>query len=884
MSDYEQLEVEKRWQDRWEELGLYHFDPGSDAPVYSIDNPPRYASGGLHVGHAAHYTHIDFVARYKRMCGHNVFFPLCFDVNGIPIEERVEKKHGITRMDIDRHDFIKLCEEFAEANIGEMTRQFKILGESMDPTVYYQTNAEYYRRLTQISFIKMFDKGLVYKGSYPINWCPRCMTALADAEVEYEGRTSKLNFVNFDLDGEPLQIATTRPELIATCQLMAVNPDDPRAEQLAGKKATTPIYGKEVSIIKDDKVAMDFGTGVVMICSIGDKDDLEWIQKYKLALDIAIDEQGRMNELGGPIAGMPIPEAKAKMIELLAEEGHLVKQEDTEQNVGTCWRCHAPVEFIVTPQWFVKTIDFKEMVLRASDEMDWFPKFMEIRLKEWVNSLEWDWVVSRQRYFATPIPLWECEECGEVVLPTEDACYIDPTKDAPPVESCPKCSGKLVGCEDVFDTWMDSSISPLYNTFWQRDEALFNRIYPMSLRPQAHDIIRTWAFYTILRCSLVTGDKPFTEIMMDGFILSEDGTPMHASKGNVIDPLEVLEKHGADPLRYYAANCALGEDNSFRRKDITRGERLIRKVLNLSRFIGGALDRTGIYELGDADRHMPDAANLSAVDAWILSRLNSTIEGCTDAMGEFRFDRTLRAVEQFLWHDVADNYIELVKHRTYPEDDSDDVSDMMVGHILYLVGSGSVKLMAPFLPHITEEVYHDHYKRIEGTESVHIAPWPKAVSVDLPDDLVNKGEMIMEIVRGIRRWKSDNGIALNKPISKVVLVGPAAAGLAGYEEEITRPGSIGSLDIVDDVDLVRKAVSAKPVHSEIGPKFKGNAKVVIAAINSTDPQGIEDGATVEVEGETIVLKEFVEIDHSLTRDGQPVEAVKVGEITVLIEA
>ncbi|HEC82620.1 MAG TPA: valine--tRNA ligase, partial [Thermoplasmatales archaeon] len=572
MSSYKPIEVEQKWQRKWQEMKIYRFDRDSDKKVYSIDNPPRYASGALHIGHAVHYTHIDFVARYKRMRGYNVFFPLCFDVNGIPIEERVERKYGITRKDIERHEFIKLCEKFAEENIDEMIHQFMVLGESMDDSIFYRTDAEYYRRITQISFIKLYKKGYVYQGEFPVNWCPRCMTAMADAEIEHVERQTILNTIKFyfssekngigngigiknDEKGGYIEIATTRPEMLSTCQIVAIHPDDERAVELAGKEVIVPIYGKRVKIVEDDRVDPEFGTGIVMVCTIGDKEDLEWAMKYDLQIEICINEDGTMNEMAGEYAGMKVEKAREKIIEDLKKENYIVKQEKIEQSVGVCWRCKTPIEFIQTKQWFLKILPFKEEILKVAKRMKWYPDYMFKRLEEWVNSLRWDWVISRQRYFATPIPVWECEKCNEVVVANEEQCYVDPTIDEPPIPSCPKCGGKLIGSENVFDTWMDSSITPLFNTFWNRDKEMFKKLYPMSLRPQAHDIIRTWAFYTILRCFLLTDKEPFEELMIDGFILAPDGKPMHTSLGNVVDPLKIIEEYGSDALRYYAGTC-----------------------------------------------------------------------------------------------------------------------------------------------------------------------------------------------------------------------------------------------------------------------------------------------------------------------------------------
>ena len=664
MSTYDQKALEEKWQRKWQEMKIYHFDFDSDKQPYSIDVPPRYASGPLHAGHAVHYTHIDFAARYKRMRGYNVFFPLCFDVNGIPIEERVERKLNITRKDIDRHKFTKLCSDFAEKNIKTMTDQFIRLGESMDPTIYYQTNAEYYRRITQISFIELYNKGHIYKGKFPVNWCPRCMTAMADAEVVYSDRTTKLNTIKFyftkeqgkqllkyhsvgkDEKGTYIEIATTRPEMLPSCQIVAVHPNDERAPWLIDQTVKVPSTDKEVKIVEDDAVDPDFGTGIVMICTVGDKEDLNWVFKYKLPLEMSIDEEGKMTEICGKYKGMKIEDARKAVIDDLKKNNILIKQEPLDQNVGVCWRCKTPVEFINAEQWFLKTVSFKEKVLQESDAMNWYPEFMKIRLEDWVNSLEWDWVISRQRYFATPIPLWECENCKEVILARPEDCYLDPTIDKPPVDKCPKCGGPLKGCEDVFDTWMDSSISPLYNTFWHRDDEKFKKLYPMSLRPQAHDIIRTWAFYTILRCALLTNEKPFENIMMGGFILSEDGTPMHASLGNVIDPLNVMDEYGTDAFRCYAASCALGEDNPFRKKDIIRGVKFLRKLWNVQQFIGNVVKDS-----------KPEKTELQDIDKWILSKYSKLVKKCTEKMDVFDYSQSMKETEYFLWHELADHYI-----------------------------------------------------------------------------------------------------------------------------------------------------------------------------------------------------------------------------------
>jgi len=828
---YNQKEIEKKWQQKWQEMKIHHFDFNSDKKPYSIDVPPRYASGPLHAGHAVHYTHIDFAARYKRMKGYNVFFPLCFDVNGIPIEERVERQLNITRKDIDRHKFTKLCSEFAEKNIKTMTDQFIILGESMDPTIYYQTDAEYYRRITQISFIELYNKGHIYKGKFPVNWCPRCMTAMADAEVTYTDRTTKLNTIKFyfkddqseqllkyhsigkDEKGTYVEIATTRPEMLPSCQIVAVHPSDERAPWLIDQKLIVPIFEKKVKIVEDEAVDPDFGSGVVMICTIGDKEDLNWVLKYKLPLEMSIDEEGRMTEICGKYIGMTIKDARNAVIDNLQKNNILIKQEKLDQNVGTCWRCKTPVEYINAEQWFLKTIPFKEMVKKASDSTNWYPEFMKIRLDDWVNSLEWDWVISRQRYFATPIPLWECKECKYILLAKQEDCYIDPTIDNPPVEKCPKCSGKLIGCEDVFDTWMDSSISPLYNTFWYRDDEKFKKLYPMSLRPQAHDIIRTWAFYTILRCNLLTDEKPFENIMMGGFILSEDGTPMHASLGNVIDPLKIIHEFGSDAFRCYAASCALGVDNAFRKKDIIRGNRLLRKLWNVEKFISNIVKNDS----------KPEKTEIIEIDKWILTKYSKLVKKCTELMDVFDYSQAMKEIEYFLWHELADHYIEMAKSSIYTNENVERIR-----YTLYILGLGILKLFAPFFPHITEEIYQEYYKQFEKNKSIHISTWPEENLID--EEAEKTGEIVKNYIAQVRSIKSEHGIALNAPLKSY-----ATYSTPDKISKIKSTSSIikSTLNLPKDHKFVEgkpeiqeKITEIIPVYSKIGPLFKNESKKI----------------------------------------------------------
>ncbi len=868
---YDSAAIERKWEEMWKTEEVYRFDPESDKPVFSIDNPPRYTSGPLHLGHATGYSLIDFMARYKRMRGCNVFFPLCFDVNGTPIEVKVEKKHHITKLDTPREEYRRLCEEYANGFIEKMTHDFEILGESMDPSIYYQTDAPYYRRITQLSFVELFNRGLVYKANYPVNWCPSCMTALADAEVEYRDNVNKLNFIKFQVaDSGPedyVLIATTRPELLCTCQAVAVHPDDKEKARLVGKELVTPLFGRRVKVISDPKVQMEYGTGFVMICTIGDKDDLEWVMKYHFPLEKGIDEQGRMTELAGKYAGMKVEEARQASIDDLKAAGILVEQKDNPQQVSICWRCHTPIEYLQVPQWFLKTLDFREKILQRADEIQWHPEFMKTRLRDWTNSLEWDWVLSRQRVFATPIPVWECEKCGHAVCATKEMCYCDPTLDKPPVEKCPECGGELVGCTDVFDTWMDSSGSSLYNTFWGRDEELHKKLFPMSMRPQSHDIIRTWAFYSILRAEQIEESVPWKDIMIHGFIMAPDGTPMHSSIGNVIDPIPILEKYGADALRYYAASCSLGIDHAFREPDVIRGRKLATKVYNLGQFASRYVE--------GAPAEMP--SGLRASDRWILARYSQTVRFVTVSLDDYGFDKAMKEIEGFIWHELADNYVEMIKGRT------DDAVKYTVRTVLL----GSMKMLAPFMPHVTEEVYQSLFRGSEGERSIHLTAWPEPVLDD--EDALAVGERLKDVVAGIRTWKSERKLPLNAPLKLVELVGADAAVLADAREDLLDATKAEELNIAPEAELVETVVAVKPVHSKLGPAFKAKAKGVVAAVAAMDPATAasklaEGPLVIEIDGESVEIgPEFLQLEKELMLDGKAVETLQIGNILVLIE-
>jgi valyl-tRNA synthetase len=854
--NYDAKSVEKKWQEFWEKEGIYRFDFNSNREIYSIDNPPRYASGALHLGHATHYTHIDFIARYKRMRGYNVFFPLCFDVNGMPIEVNVEKLNNIKMREMERHKFIQLCEEFANSKIDTMKMQFKILGESMDPTIYYQTDSPEYRRITQLTFLDAVEKGMVYRGMHPVNWCPRCSTAIAESEIVYVNTQTDLYYIKFDVENKYVTIATTRPELIPACLFIAFNPRDERYKDLENRKARIPIFNREVPIIADESIDMEFGTGIEMVCSIGDRNDLKLIKKHGFEIIQSIDDQGRMTDIAGEFSGLYTLDARKEILKRLEEEKRLVKVEKIEHNVGTCWRCGTPLEIVNKEQWFIKTVELKDRILQIANELKWYPEFMKKRLEDWVNGLEWDWVVSRQRYFATPIPAWICPDGHVVYALKEDLLkrnsHVDPTVENPPVDKCPICGKPLKGVEEVFDTWVDSSISPLFNTYFYRDNNLFKKLYPMSLRPQAHDIIRTWAFYSIIRCDIATGNKPWNDIFIDGHILAEDGRPMHASWGNVVDPLKIIEEFGTDPFRYFAATCTLGEDTPFRKRELVHGKKLLNKLWNVANFV--EMNIKGKSEIYPED----------SMDLWILSEFSETLENVTLFMDQYRYDRAIRELDEFFWHVFADHYIELIKYRVS--------KNLGTQYTLYNVFLGIIKMYAPFMPHITEEIYHRLFSKYEGKISIHLETWPEKYEKIFLDE----GRIVKEIIASLRRYKNENNLRV---LNEVIIISPKLDITSAYD---SIKGSLGisKLEIIKNASLKEIIVEAKPDLSKIGPLLKNSVSNFMEIFKNIPPERLLEG--FEFKGIKIP-KDYFEFKKIYTFKGKKVDVININDVTIIIK-
>ncbi|MDD1718984.1 MAG: valine--tRNA ligase [Methanoregulaceae archaeon] len=851
---YEFDEVEKRWQSTWRDEDNF-FRPDSERPQFVIDTPPPYPTGNFHIGNALNWCYIDFIARYKRMKGYNVMFPQGWDCHGLPTEVKVEEIHGITKNDVPREKFREMCRELTLSNIGKMRKTLRQMGFSVDWSNEYITMMPEYYGKTQRSFLRMLRDGYIYQSEHPVNFCTRCETAIAFAEVSYEARSTQLNF--FDFDG--IEIATTRPELLAACVAVAVHPGDERYLTLRNRSLRVPLFGHEVPVIVDEAVDPAFGSGAVMICTFGDKQDVHWWKEHHLELRKAIDRTGRMTGIAGDYKGMTSGECRDAILSDMKAQKILRRQEPLEQRVGTCWRCKTPIEILSERQWFIKILP--DEISDASHEVRWVPEHMLRRMENWVDQMDWDWCISRQRIFATPIPVWFCRKCNAVMVPDEEDLPVDPTQ-VKPHKPCSECGcEEFVAEEDVLDTWMDSSISVLNVTGWTGHGN--PPLFPAQLRPQGHDIIRTWAFYTILRSVALTGGKPWEEILVNGMVLGEDGFKMSKSRGNIIEPFEILGKYGSDALRQWgAAGAATGSDIMFNWNDVVSASRFQTKMWNIMRFALLQIRK----ESGPATGPVTVLA-----DRWLLGRLSETVAVVTLAMEEYQFDRALKAIREFAWEDLADNYIELVKGRIY----TGDVSRASAISALTTTLETLCRLMAPFIPHFAEECY----SYLSDT-SVHKQPWADFCCED--QSARADGDLLVEVVSALRRYKHEKGMALNAPLGKVAIY------TSHHIDDSGDAGRALNADIswrTDRASLERVVADVQFDMGVVGPAFRKQAKAFMDAVRALPPAHIENPPKqFSLGGEMVTIPPGAFSPRvAYMSEGERVDVINVGDSIVTIQ-
>lgn len=763
--------IEAKWSAKWKDDRAYSFKQSDHtSPIYSIDTPPPTVSGSLHVGHVLSYTHTDIIARFKRMTGHNVFYPMGWDDNGLPTERRVQNYYGIScdpsityvpnyvptpptdpkarYTPISRTNFIDACEKLTHEDEQAFEMLWRTLGLSVDWSQTYTTIGQHSQRISQLSFLRLYKDGQLYHGESPTLWDVDFQSAVSQAELEDKEEDGLFFSINFShiATNNLIEIQTTRPELLASCVALVANPNDARYKDLFHTTALSPLFGIEIPILPHPLAEIDKGSGIAMVCTFGDLTDVTWWRELSLPLRPTVDRRGRLLPVdfnserfksASPevaskhytaLEGTTTRQAKITISELLDKNGFFAAPPRKVRHAIKYYeKGDKPLEVVTSWQWYVRTMEHKDRLLEVGNQLNWHPPHMKVRYENWINGLTSDWNISRQRYFGIPIPVWyNISENGEVdrnspILPDENELPIDPFQDSPSGFD-PEQRGRpggFIGDSDVMDTWATSSLSPQIACGWEADPKLYSKLFPMDLRPQGQDIIRTWLFYTILRSELSEGTLPWRNTVISGFVLDPDRKKMSKSKGNVVTPMPLIEKHGSDALRYWAANGRPGVDTAADENTMKIGRRLSIKILNASKF-GIAL----------ADNLLPQSDSttltLTELDEAILAQLTKTINRVTQALEDYDHSRAVELIESFFWS-FCDNYIELAKLRGYGTDESGPAfsfNETLSARVTLLTTIQIVlQLFAPYLPYSTEEVWS--WFR-DG--SVHLSAWPTETS------------------------------------------------------------------------------------------------------------------------------------------------------------
>lgn len=820
---FESQEAEKRWNEVWQTTGTYHYDPSRPREDnFVVDTPPPTVSGSLHVGHVFSYTHADVIARFQRMTGKNVFYPMGWDDNGLPTERRVQnyfnvrceptekyipdlklteatgdKKKERPRL-VGRQNFIELCEQLTRVDEKAFEQLFQRLGLSVDWRQTYETINARSRKQAQLSFLDLYKKGYAYQSVAPTMWDVDFQTAVAQAEVHDRPKQGHFHHIEFGVQGsdETFTIATTRPELLPACVGVTAHPSDARYQHLFGKLAITPLFRAPVPIFPSELADPEKGSGILMVCTFGDQTDVLWWRQEKLPSRQIIGKSGRLEPIEFGSAGFPsenpkaaqefysalvgksVTQAREAIVNLLRDpaggathqRAPLVRDPiPVEQAVKYFEKGERPLEFLSTRQWFVRLVQEKENLLKKGEEIAWHPEFMHARYRDWTQNLSIDWCVSRQRYFGVPIPVWfPLSKEGAVdwenpILPDEASLPVDPMADAPPGydESQRGQPGGFVGETDIFDTWFTSSLTPQIGSHWGLDEERHKKLFPADIRPQSHEIIRTWAFYTIAKAMLHSGTVPWKNIVISGWILDPDRKKMSKSQGNVVTPMHLFDEHGVDAVRYWAASARLGADTAFDPQVFKIGRRLTTKLWNAAKFV-----------LSHAGEKGPIKNEL---DRAFLAELRSLVERVTELQANFHYAQALQETETFFWTQFTDTYLELSKPRAwqsdvpgsvqYPaEERNSAVTTLRLGLSVLL------RLLAPTLPYITEEIWSWVFAEETGQKTIHRAPWPSANEIDAPPPSEPDAfALCVAAFSSINKAKADHQVSAGRVVSALTL-------------------------------------------------------------------------------------------------------------------
>ncbi|MHA3962937.1 MAG: valine--tRNA ligase [Candidatus Thorarchaeota archaeon SMTZ1-45] len=771
MSKIEPKIKSKRWKpvaeaellETWANEDTYEFNMDSGKTIYTVDTPPPYLSGPMHVGQVIHYSQIDTIARYRRMQGLEVNFPLGIDRNGLPVEVRVEKELGIHMHETPREEFLRLCKERLDEDEKIALNGFRRLGiafNTYEDEGSYRTDSPSYRAVTQATFIEIWNKGLVYSDYRPNNWCFECGTTIADAEVEYKERPTKLHYLYFKVEGlEPLEIATTRPELLCACGAVFVHPDDERYKSYHGKHARVPLFDLEVPIIPSTTAQMEFGTGALMVCSYGDQADVMAFRDHALTPIAAVATNGTMTEAAGQYAGMKIEDARMKMIDDLKDKKLLFKQEDTIQRVPQCWRSRTPIEFIAMDEYYLKQVDFVEDLLKIAADTPFYPDFHRQILIDWLNRVTVDWPVSRRRYYGTEIPIWYCKSCNKPLVPelTDEPRYYQPWREDPPFVKCTECGAEegFVSEERTFDTWMDSSISGMQAVGYMYNDQLFRKAFSNVMRPQGKDIVRTWLYYSLLRTLQLTGKPAFSEIWVSGHVVDDKGEAMSKSKGNSPPPMPFVEKYGADAMRIYGAlEAGLGSDVRFSEDRLAGLSKFMTKLYNVARFIS-------MFPIPDP---LP-FKELTQVDQWILAETNALVERIVPECNLLDFHKPAIDIRGFTWNFFADHVLEMIKGRSFNSDGAfTEEEQKSAWFTLHEVLKVITRALAPMTPFITDKIYRELY----DAKGVHRHSYPSPEKT-WNSPLTEHTELLLQTNSGFWKFKRENGLSLRQGLPEAYI-------------------------------------------------------------------------------------------------------------------
>ena len=791
--------LEKTIAERWERDGTYRFDrTKSRDQIYSIDTPPPTVSGSLHVGHVFSYTHTDIIARFQRMRGKEVFYPMGWDDNGLPTERRVQNYFGVRcdpslpyvpdftppekpekqPISVSRPNFIELCTRLTVEDEKAFEHLWRFLGLSVDWSMTYATIGAAAQRVSQLMFVRLLKRQLAYQVEAPTLWDVDFRTAVAQAELEDRDQPGAYHKIHFYRpNGEPVAIETTRPELIPACVALVAHPDDARYQPLFGTEVVTPLFGVKVPVKPHPLADPEKGSGIAMICTFGDTTDVIWWRELKLPVRAIVQPNGTLGPVqwGRPgwessdaaraqaaydqLAGLSSKKAQARIVELLRESGDL--QGDPKpitHAVKFYEKGDRPLEIVTSRQWFIKTMDYRDEFIKRGQEISWHPEYMRLRFENWVNGLNGDWCISRQRFFGVPFPVWYpirdngSTDYGNPIVAEESRLPIDPSTDVPTGYRADQRGkpGGFLGDPDIMDTWATSSVSPQLVTQWESDADIFSRTFPMDLRPQAHDIIRTWLFSSVVRAHFENNSVPWTNAAISGWVLDPDRKKMSKSKGNVVTPLALLEEYGSDGVRYWAARGGPGVDTAFDVGQMKIGRKLAMKVLNVSKFVLGG--------------EQTDGAVTEPLDRGMLQNLAALVDEATAELDNYEYAKALAKIESFFW-DFCDNYVEAAKSRKYGDFGAEAAASASTAMRLAL--SVLLRLLAPYLAFACEEVWS-----WTNSGSVHRAAWPtrdEVIRVSGTDASAQQAVMhVTEALNAIRKGKVDQKVSIGTPVQEVV--------------------------------------------------------------------------------------------------------------------